>query len=351
MTRRRLGEFDPVEALSGVCPPVVSQVIFGILCFGAVLLTRAFVDIFATGAGPFSLIYPAILISTLYGRWQAGLLTFVLSFLHAWYFVLPETHSFAFANSTDQSRTIVNGSAALVILIFAESFRFAVHHATRQRDKEMETQEVLMRELEHRTKNNFAMVAGLLTMQQRASTSPEVQEALLSAAARVRSFSAIHETIYASDSFSAEVPLQAYLKPLIQQLAEGLFENGKVRIELNCDPVNVPRDRTVAIGLIVAELVTNAAKHAFPDRNDGVITVSYTAPAGALWCLTVCDDGRGSKGLLETANKPPSGLGSQLLQAFATTAGGQLTTEHTENGTCVKLVEDPQSFNGASTDR
>ncbi len=339
--RKRIGEFDPVERLSDRISPIVSEILFGALCFAVAVLTRAVVDLFSPGAGPFSLIYPAIMISTLYGRWQAGMVTFFLAFFHAWYFVLPEPASFVFANPADASRTMVNGAAALVILFFAEAFRNTVSRAKADRERELATQVDLMRELEHRTKNNFAMVASLLTLQQRTTGSAEAQEALRSAATRVRSFAAIHEAIYASETYTNEIPLHPYLAPLVRQLAEGLFQDRAVTIELHCDPVSVPRDRAVALGLIVNELVTNAAKHAFPDQQTGRILVEYRAPEDGPWRLVVSDDGIGSFQTATTEANTPSGLGSQLLQAFATTAGGSVTVEHTPTGTIAQLVEEP----------
>ncbi len=339
MIRRRLGEFDPIEKLSASYPRLLLQAGFGVLCFGAAYATREFIDMFSVGAGPFSLIFPTIMISTLYGRWQSGLVTFCLAFLHAWYFVLPFPQSFAFENAEDGARTIVNGSAALLILYLAEVFRAAVRRSSSERDQELETQHLLMRELEHRTKNNFAMVSSLLSMQQRDSASEEVKHALMSAAARVQSFAAIHETIYTSAKYSAEVSLAQYLEPLIRQLERGLFDGRPVTVALKCDPVSVPRDRALAFGLIVNELVTNAAKHAFPEGREGQVTVEYRAEENAPWCLSVSDDGCGNINADSADDGAGSGLGKTLLASFAITAGGEITVENLETGTRIKIVE------------
>ena len=339
MTKWRLSELDPIDEFFNGYPRLPIEIAFGTLCFVAAWLTREFVDLFSNGAGPFSLIFPAIMISTLYGRWPAGLVTFFLAFLHAWYFVLPFPQSFLFENPADRARTIVNGSAALFILFFAELFRAAVRRATRERDAELKTQHMLMRELEHRTKNNFAMVSSLLAMQQRESQSPEVTRALSSAATRVQSFAAIHQTIYTAEKYSNDIYLPQYLAPLTQQLESGLFEGRNVRIGLECDPVDIPRERALAFGLIINELVTNAAKHAFPNGREGRITVTYTDPPEGAWKLSVGDDGIGVKDGQATSDKPGSGLGKILMESFAETAGGHIIVQESAIGTCVTLVE------------
>ncbi len=340
MIKRRLSELDPIDSFNGGGRRLSLQVGLGTICFVAAVLTRAFIDMFATGAGPFSLIFPAIMIATLYGRWQAGMVTFALAFLHAWYVVLPYAFSFTFENPNDQARTIVNGSVALIILFFAEVFRSAVRRMTKERDRELAVQQSLMKELEHRTKNNFAMVSSLLSMQQRRSASDEVKQALMSAASRVQSFAAIHETIYAAETYSADIFLPHYLAPLIRQLESGLFENGRVTVELQCDPTHVARERALAFGLIINELVTNAAKHAFPEGRKGKITVTYREPSDAPWSLSVIDDGCGI-GNAPAPNETAvgSGLGKILMSSFATTAGGVVQTEDRPVGTSVTLTE------------
>lgn len=340
MFRSRLGEIDPIRNLSGYAPQWVLQIGFGIACFALAFVTREFVDLFTRGAGPFSLIFPTIMISTLYGRWPSGLVTFILAFLHAWYIVLPFEHSFLFENAQDQARTIVNGTAALIILFLAEVFRAALRRKAFELDKELEKQHSLMRELEHRTKNNFAMVSSLLSMQRRKSNSEEVQQALITAAGRVQSFASIHETIYTSIRYSDSISLSDYLKPLIGQLERGLFQDRQVRIELKCGPGEVPRDRALAFGLIINELVTNAAKHAFPDNQKGLISVAYESKPNSPWCLTIADDGCGyDRSKPKSSDDQGSGLGKLLLEGFVISAGGEMVLGSCEKGTCIKVVE------------
>ena len=339
MIRKRFGEFDPLADTSVTLPPLLVQAIFGSLCFCVAFLMREFVDIFTPGAGPFSLIFPAVMLSTLYGKWQSGLLTFGLAFLHAWYYVLPFEQSFAFENPTDRARTVVNGTAALVILFFAETFRSAVRQVSAERDRELKTKELLMLELEHRTKNNFAMVSSLLSMQMRKEPSEEVRQALMTASTRVTSFAAIHESIYTSDKYEAEIPVRNYLAPLIAQLERGLFEDRSIRISLDCPDTWIPRDRALAFGLIVNELVTNAAKHAFPGDRAGVVEISYEDDPGSAWSLTISDDGCGLGNEKSVDLQGGSGLGSALLTSFVTMANGELVTKEATTGTSIVIRE------------
>lgn len=334
----RLGEVDLVDRFSASIPALGVQVIFGLVCVLAGILARGGVFLLAGAAGPYSLIYPAILISALFGRWQAGLITFVGSFAYAWYAVLPYTNSFQFEQASDGPRTVVNGAAALIILVFAELFRRAVRRAAQERDGELRTHELLLRELDHRTKNNFAMVASMLEMQRRHHESDDVREALAIASARVHSFAAIHDSIYSGAGYVENINMRDYLSTLSNMLSGALFHDNNASISLECDDTHMPRDTAVAIGLVMNEIVTNAAKHAFADQQDGEIKVTFQVADDTSWQLTVADNGRGEAAALA----PPSssgGLGSRLMEAFAKKAGGELATEWPGVGTRVTLTQ------------
>jgi len=96
----------------------------------------------------------------------------------------------------------------------------------------------------------------------------------------------------------------------------------------------VPRDRAVSIGLIVNELVTNAAKHAFVGRESGRIEVTFRNRGGG-WTLSVVDNGVGlpAKG----APVSPGSLGTRLIDAFARQAEARLQAESDVAGTRVTL--------------
>ncbi|MBF9045305.1 DUF4118 domain-containing protein [Rhodobacterales bacterium HKCCE4037] len=342
MIRQRLAKIDFLSKRASAFDSLLIQLLFGAACFALAVLAREAVDMVTPGAGPFSLIYPAIMISTLYGRWTAGLVTFFLAFLHAWYFVLPFNGSFAFENPNDMARTFINGTAALVILGFAEVFQSEVRRVTKAHAEELALQAVLLRELEHRTKNNFAIVSSLLRMQERSNASPEVKDALRMAAIRVQSFADIHETIYTSDRYVDTINLSTYLGCLVHQLERAFFEDGKVRIVLDCPPAQVPRDRAVAFGLVVNELVTNAAKHAFEPGQSGEIRVVYSEHALTGWRLEVHDDGNGpapARSAAETDAPVGSGIGRMLIENFAQMAGGQLKVLDGLSGMHVLLEE------------
>jgi len=345
--RDRLVEFDVVDKFSRSLPAIGIQIIFGLCCFLLAVCARALVDAVFSAAGPFSLIYPAILISTLYGRWQSGFTTFVLAFMHAWYVVLPEHHSFSFAVEGDAARTIVNGCAASFILLFAEIFRRGIRLATMERDHQLATTTLLIRELEHRTKNNFAMVSALLNMQSRSHKSPQVKDALEMASTRVNSFAAIHDSIYSSGDFQENIDIADYLEALCKSLRQAFVSNSNIDITLTTASYRMERDKAVALGLILNEVVTNAVKHAFPNDRPGLIYISFAANQREPWTLTISDNGCGidndkSQKEPPTDTKENGGLGTRLMTTFAKNVQAEIEMKSTSDGTVFILSEKPQ---------
>ena len=85
MPNHKLTAVDAANFLPGNFPPLVAQVLFGLALALAMIGLRTLIDIVAPNAGPFALVYPMVLIATLFGRLLAGLICLIVSFLWAWY--------------------------------------------------------------------------------------------------------------------------------------------------------------------------------------------------------------------------------------------------------------------------
>jgi two-component sensor histidine kinase len=225
-------------------------------------------------------------------------------------------------------------SATLTVAL-AETFRRAVHRATRERDREIADRDLMLSEFEHRVKNNFQIVASMLDIQRRRVSDPAASEALGAAMMRVDSIARAHRHLY-RDGQASEVNVSDYLEDLCNALSDALLLRGGVTLSCDADAAPIQRDHAVSIGLIVNELVTNAAKHAFAGRETGTIRVSWKRKPEGGWRLIVADDGAG----LPPGRRPKrtdGGLGQRLVEAFAKQAGGTLTTASDAGGTRVTM--------------
>ncbi|MGH6614195.1 sensor histidine kinase [Sphingomonas sp.] len=332
----RIGELDLCDRLSPTIPIWVTQVVVGLVTSGAARLLRIGFDIVAGGAAPFALIYPAIMLATLFARALAGIVAATVMILYIWYYLFPIHDSFRFADSAGALQIGVVVVTALITIALAELFRRSAYRATRERDREIADRDLFLAEFDHRMKNNFAIVAGLLDMQKRRAVDPATAEALGVAQMRIDSIARAHRHLYRGSEQPGMVEMQEYLPDLCAALSEALFLRGGITLACDTDQASVPRDRAVSIGLVINELVTNAAKHAFPGRDIGSISVLFYNRTGGGWTVTVTDDGVGLP-KKPVAPGPDHGLGSRLIEAFARQAGGTITTDSDRTGTRVTL--------------
>ncbi|MDB5703301.1 MAG: hypothetical protein JWN66_417 [Sphingomonas bacterium] len=332
----RIGDFDLCERLAPTIPIWVTQIGVGLMTVVAVRILRILFDIVAGGAAPFALIYPAIMVATLFARAFAGTVAATIMIVYIWYFLFPIRGSFRFVDSAGAFSVVIVVITAIMTIAIAEAFRRTAHKATQERDRQIADRDLFLAEFDHRMKNNFAIVAGLLDLQKRRATDPATAEALGTAQMRVDSIARAHRHLYRGTDQPGTVEMRDYLGDLCVALSESLFLRGGITLACHSDEAAVPRDRAVSIGLVINELVTNAAKHAFPGRDLGSIAVTFRNREEGGWTVTVADDGVGMPEVAATPG-PDHGLGNRLIEAFARQAGGKIATDSDRTGTRVVM--------------
>jgi two-component sensor histidine kinase len=169
---------------------------------------------------------------------------------------------------------------------------------------------ILSREIDHRVMNSLQFVSSMLTMQARATSNPETTDHLQDAASRVNAVARVHHHFQLEES-SERVECISYLRRLCQDLSGVLH----TEILVVGSEASVPSKQIQPIGLIVNELVTNAAKH-----GGGPIKVEFKASPEDDCVLRVIDEG---KVLADDFNPIgssvclPNGLGMKLVSALA----------------------------------
>ncbi|MCB8840082.1 PAS domain-containing protein [Aurantimonas sp. VKM B-3413] len=147
-------------------------------------------------------------------------------------------------------------------------------------------------EIQHRVKNHLAMIIGMIRMQARSQTSEEAFHAL---ARRIESLQLLYQEMSEAgvgSSHSKRVPLGAYVSRVAATIGH-LDGRRSVRINVDCDAIDVNVDRAARIGLLFSELLTNALKHAFEDREEGLVEARLKMLSSGIIRMTVTDDGIG----------------------------------------------------------
>jgi two-component sensor histidine kinase len=252
-------------------------------------------------------------------------LTQILTTLYGWYFILPIQHSFTFSESEDGARLLLASIVGLTVIGLAELFRRAARAALADR-------ETLLRELDHRVKNNFAAMAALLEMQQRRSNNVDTKAALQGALGRIESFARAHQFLYQDFDSVGTVNMKTYLSELCGVLGGAIGLDGGIRIGCDADRVMLPRDRAISIGLLVNEVATNSAKHAFAGRETGTIAIAFSEDRDG-YRLEVRDDGCGMP-----EQRRNGSLGLALIQALAKQANATVEMQTSADGTAYSFA-------------
>lgn len=187
-------------------------------------------------------------------------------------------------------------------------------------------------ETHHRIKNHLQLVSSMLELQARQCRSAEARSVLRAAEARVLAIARLQRWAE-REGDARTVDLGIFLQGYCDDLA-GVLLGGDQRpcpqLSFRIAPLEVASSHAVTLALIVAELVTNAVKHA----QASAIHTEW-APLGGAWRLAGTDDGRG---LPPRAFKRSSGSGARLLAVMAHSLGGTLEVRPGRPGTSVTVV-------------
>ncbi len=177
----------------------------------------------------------------------------------------------------------------------------------------LETQEALLYEVNHRVKNSLQVVMSLLYLQANQVPDPQAKQALMEARSRVNVIASIHQSLYKSGSHT-EVELCEYLNVLASATVSSLAVGERLQVDVSCkDKIVLPIAQAVPLALIVAELLTNSIKYAFPSQETGQISVKALAHDGSLSVL-VSDDGCGLQPDFNSSSS--TGVGMRIIRAL-----------------------------------
>jgi two-component sensor histidine kinase len=191
----------------------------------------------------------------------------------------------------------------------------------------LDYQKLLVQEASHRVKNSLAILSSLLKMKAKSSKTPKEADALSDASDRVIAVARTHDRLW-REAGGGTIDLRALLTELCETLSEQL-ENLDIR--WSSDEIEAAPDHAVSFALLVTELVTNAAKHAY-DANGGIVHVALTHD-GALRQLEVSDEGVGLVPCFNIETVSEGSLGMSLIQALAQSLGGTIEIVHGRGAT------------------
>ena len=188
--------------------------------------------------------------------------------------------------------------------------------------RSLKEKDVLLSEIHHRVKNNMAVISSMLALQSEfGDQKKDSDELLRNLQTRIMSMSWVHELVYESSNFD-QIPSDKLLKRLADYLKSSYQVEGKeISMQVHSEDIMLDMNNSVPLTLLVAELLTNALKHAFTDRRTGQINLSIKKHEEG-FRLVVQDDGIGVPD--PDKLKSPESFGYTIIHGLAGQLRGEL---------------------------
>ncbi len=156
--------------------------------------------------------------------------------------------------------------------------------------KKEKEKELLLKELNHRVKNNLQIISSMLSLQSFELTDPSASAAIKAGQGRIEALSLIHQKLYQTEMVT-HVDMPEYINKLSAYIS-GSFGERKIKVECDVNVQSMEADIAIPIGLILNELMSNSFKHAFPGVENPKINIALNETPG-MYELQLSDNGIG----------------------------------------------------------
>jgi two-component sensor histidine kinase len=242
---------------------------------------------------PYAFNFLAVVCAAVLAGWRSGLVALAIGQAGTWFAIVQPQWAGVAAVSGRLGGFLISTTAEFLTLCVIILYQREVDKASIERERRVELLDEALREIDHRTRNNYQTVLAMIELQARRTADEGVSGALLQVAS---------QQLAAHSANLGVVRLDDHLCGLVRQIERGLSRN-EVNVECDVDVVTASAEKATWISIIVNELVTNALKHAFNGEQAGRVWVSGKVGRGLE--LVIADDGRGVR--------PPAGTGTMAL--------------------------------------
>ncbi len=185
----------------------------------------------------------------------------------------------------------------------------------------VQEKEMLIKEIHHRVKNNLQLISSMLYLKTLAWNNLEANEFMSAMREKIKSVSLIHERLLQTENLNS-IDIRQYLQKLLHDIEVTYHRHDlQLTIHSNIVELHFTSDHATSLGQLVNELVINAIKHGFVNRQRGEIIVSLQK-TDAFYELIVEDDGNGFPTDADPVTSKTYGM--QLIQIFVKQLNGSL---------------------------
>lgn len=317
---------------AGVVPPVAVEIGVGLLAAAIAVGLRYLSSPLIGDTAPYIFVSAAMALAAITAGWRSGLITMFVGDALTLFAIIGPPGAFYSDDSHRRTAFVAAIVAQLILLLIVGLYQREVDRGTKEREKRLALLDDALREIDHRTRNNYQTVLALVELQARGSSNKQVRDALHQVADRIQAIAAASQQLAVRSAGLDAVRLDDHLRELVHEIERGLSREN-IEVACDVDRVTASADTATSISIIVNELVTNAMKHAFNVERSGRVRV--TGRAGSMFELIVADDGNG----IEAARRGGHlGLGTRLVESFARQIEADHEVTSSASGTTHRLL-------------
>lgn len=189
--------------------------------------------------------------------------------------------------------------------------------------------ELVLRESHHRMKNTLSLLGVSVRRDFTRAGTKDMSVAVDRLERRIVAFGRLYQLLSDNDDL-ATISVEPFFGRLCGALSDAVLEPAGIRCEASIESGTLPAWQCHRLALMLTELVTNAAKHAFPNKKSALIRIEVANREGS-WLCTVIDNGVGATG-------PLQGAGSRILEGLARSISARMQGEAGQGGTRVTIA-------------
>jgi PAS domain S-box-containing protein len=188
--------------------------------------------------------------------------------------------------------------------------------------KLLQEKELMIREIQHRTKNNFQLVMSLINLQIHSVQDELAKKILDQTRSRISSITLLYDRLFGSGGYF-QVDLSVFIADIINNM-QNAANHGSIKMEndLNLESAWVKIENAIPLGLIINELYTNSLKYAFNDNHTGKVKLEMKFLTDNHLHIKYCDSGKGLPDGFDIERD--GGHGSSIILAFVNQLDGTL---------------------------
>lgn len=320
------------------------KIVFFLTCFEVVL--HAYLATYYTGTGCnfifFIFILPSVfLLNPRWKIWESSLFFFSIISFYILNIMFFNDHQAIY--KLDESLIFYTGIALVLIVMFMvfivvfyySSLVNSNDRILRKVNKELKTKneekQVIIKEIHHRIKNNLQVVISLLRLQASKVEDENIVEMFKNTQKRIFSMALLHESLLQEYDLEL-INAQDHFKYLTENLISSYAVDKDINVEINIENIDFGMQTLTPLGLIVNEVITNSLKHAFNDKEKGVISISIKQLNAEKYQMQITDNGSGYD-----KNEESQGIGTRLVSIFVKQLNGTLELLE-QQGTAYKII-------------